>query len=94
MNWVTGGQFFYEIVTDKVELGARAWLAMLLKDPEEYPVGENASAPDKPQFVVEPALLGKFGAVRAGVSYIFPISGRLGGDGSMSGVRILLGAGF
>lgn len=85
-DWVTGAQFFYEI--GQFQLGARAWLAVLLKE------AVNDDALSKAQFAVEPAARAKFGPARLGLSYIAPIGGRLSGDTSFGGIRLLIGAEF
>jgi hypothetical protein len=86
VQWVTGGQFFYNIVEGKVDLGARAWITYFIKD--VYDVPAATEGPAKLNFVVEPQVLAKFNAIRAGLGFILPIGGRAGGDVQMNGLRL------
>lgn len=90
---VVGGQFFYGIVANKVDLGLRAWAAFMSGEFYDATL-PGGTPPDKVQFVLEPQARGAFGPVRAGLGFILPIGGRLGGDHSADGLRIDLGAVF
>ena len=90
---VAGGQFFYGVVANKVDLGLRAWAAFMSNEFIDASLA-GATPPDKVQFVLEPQARGSFGALRVGLGFILPIGGRLGGDESADGLRIDLGAAF
>src|SRR6185436_7947473 len=88
VEWVLGGQFFYNIVEGKIDLGTRAWVTYFVKDVYDVPVTPGAEGPAKLNLVIEPQVLAKFNAIRAGLGFIWPIGGRAGGDVQMNGLRL------
>jgi hypothetical protein len=90
---VVGGQFFYAVAANKIDLGLRAWVAFMSNEFIDATL-PGGTPPDKLQFVLEPQARGSFGPMRVGLGFIWPIGGRLGGDTSADGLRIDLGAVF
>ncbi len=89
-NWVTGASFFYDFLDGKVSPGLRAWLAVA-----ELPVSKGTSDYSGAQFVIEPDVnstipIGKSMAVRAGLGFLLPLGGPLGGSNSatINGFRL------
>lgn len=89
-DWVTGASFFYDFLGGKLTPGLRAWLAVA-----SQPVSRETINPNGAQFVLEPDVMGKLplgkdAKLAAGIGYVKPIAGPIGGrDGaSMSGLRI------
>lgn len=89
---VTGGEVFYDVVGDKLAVGSRAWIALLAKDTIDIDLTAQQESPSKVQLALEPGVRAKLGRWGAGLSYIAPLGGQLGGN--MSGVRLLLGGSF
>ena len=82
--WVTYASFHYGFFEGKLEPGLRAWLAVA-----KLPVHTLTHDYSGPQFVVEPQINGRFPvneaktmAVKAGLGFILPVSGALGGGGA------------
>jgi hypothetical protein len=90
---VAGGQIFYGVLADKIDIGLRAWAAAMSDEYIDATL-PGGTAPDKFQFVLEPQVRGCFGPVRAALGFLWPIGGRLGGDKSSDGLRIDLGTVF
>lgn len=96
-NWVTGASGSYDFLDGKVSPGLRTWLAVST---------EQASKGTRDfsgvQFALEPGVTGKFAitdgiSIRAGLSYIIPLGGPVGGQffgASMSGLRLMVGGLF
>lgn len=96
LNWVTGASFFYDFLDGKVSPGLRAWLAVTT-----LPVSVGTSDYSGAQFVIEPDVastifLNPNLAVRAGVGYVVPLGGHLGGTDAafISGLRLRAGISF
>jgi hypothetical protein len=89
MSWVTDLAFFYDLFDGMLAPGMRAWLAVA-----SAPVSLPTVDPSGAQFVLEPAVTGKFKLgqslkLGAGASYIAPLGGPLAGSGlAMGGVRL------
>lgn len=94
MTWVTGGSFFYEVLPEMLSVGTRAWLAQIVTEEVEVPLGPGEAAPSKTQFVLEPGVTAKIKMLRPSLGYLWPIGGRLGGDVKMSGLRLAIAAVF
>jgi hypothetical protein len=96
-NWVTGASIFYGFLDGKVSPGLRTWLAV-----STQPITKGTRDFSGPQFAIEPAVIGKFPitpaiAIKAGLSYILPIAGPVGGrdnSASMGGLRMQVGVLF
>lgn len=97
-TWLTGGSFFYDFFNGKLTPGLRAWLAVTT-----LPVFAGTRDYSGAQFVLEPDVHGLFPlnaagslAVRAGLGYVIPLGGALGGgqkigaenSGSVGGLRV------
>ena len=91
--WVTGGEAFYYVWGERIGIGTRAWLAVLAKEAVEV-VQKTAQdeTPSKVQAALEPTIRGHFGRLRAGIGYIAPLGGQLGGN--IAGLRLGVGAQF
>ncbi|UQA55926.1 hypothetical protein [Polyangium aurulentum] len=96
LNWVTGASFFYDFLDGKVSPGLRAWLAVTT-----LPVSVGTSDYSGAQFVIEPDVASTIFinpnlAVRAGVGYVVPLGGHLGGTDAafISGLRLRAGLAF
>jgi hypothetical protein len=96
LNWVTGASFFYDFLDGYVSPGLRAWLSVA-----QLPVSVGTSDYSGAQFVLEPEVTSTIPisaklAVRAGIGYILPLGGPLGGgaDATISGFRIRAGLAF
>jgi hypothetical protein len=96
LNWVTGASFFYDFLDGKVSPGLRAWLAVTT-----LPVSVGTSDYSGAQFVIEPDVASTIFinpnlAVRAGVGYVVPLGGHLGGTDAafISGLRLQAGISF
>ncbi len=88
IQWLVGGEIHFGLLENKLDLGTRAWTALLSN---EY-IDVLATAlvpPTKFQFVLEPQVRAFFGPVRAGIGFIWPIGGRLGSDNQqVNGLRL------
>lgn len=85
---VLGGEFFYDIIGNNVDLGLRAWWTQVWIEP--FSVGAGNGFP-KTQIAIEPGAHLKVGQIRGGLGFIWPIGGRVGGDFAMKGIRISAG---
>lgn len=93
--WTTYGTFHYDFLDGMVEPGLRAWLTYA-----SLPVHTATLDFSGAQFVLEPQVNGRFPvnaaktmAVKAGLGFILPVSGHLGGagapfDAAIKGFRI------
>jgi len=95
-NWVTSASFFYDFLDGMVSPGLRAWLAVT-----QLPVSKGTSDYSGAQFVIEPDVnstipIGKTMAVRAGLGFVVPVGGPLGGanSASINGFRVRAGLSF
>ncbi|MDC0745899.1 hypothetical protein [Polyangium mundeleinium] len=95
-NWVTSASFFYDFLDGMISPGLRAWLAV-----SQQPVTKGTSDYSGAQFVIEPDVnstipVGKSLAVRAGLGFIVPLGGPLGGSNSatINGFRLRAGLAF
>jgi hypothetical protein len=93
-EWLVGGQGYYGVLPGSLDLGARAWITCFIKDPIAPFVSEGASGPSPVQFVLEPSVVGKYRFIRAGLGFLWPIGGRVGGDVKMKGLRLNAAAVF
>jgi len=85
---VLGGLFRYAILDGKMDLGARAWIAYVANEFIKNDI-PNLTQPSKFQFVLEPEVRAAFGKFRAGLGFVWPMGGRVGGDTKMDGFRLL-----
>lgn len=95
LAWTTYASFHYDFLDGMVEPGLRAWLTYA-----SLPVTSGTRDYSGAQFVLEPQVNGRFPvnaaktmAVKAGLGFILPVSGHLGGagapfDASIKGFRI------
>jgi hypothetical protein len=94
--WVTHASFHYGFLEGKLEPGLKAWLAVA-KLPVSTPSRDDGGA----QFVLEPQVNGRFPigaekamAVKAGLGFVLPVAGPIGGgngpqfNAAMKGLRI------
>ncbi|MFT3766140.1 MAG: hypothetical protein QM820_11595 [Minicystis sp.] len=82
--WTTHASFHYDFLDGMLEPGLRAWLAVA-----KLPVHTTARDDSGAQFVLEPQVNGRFPvnadksmAVKAGIGFILPVAGPLGGGGA------------
>ncbi|MRG91057.1 hypothetical protein [Polyangium spumosum] len=95
-NWVTSASFSYDFLDGMVSPGLRAWLAV-----SQQAVTKGTSDYSGAQFVIEPGAnstipLGKSLALRAGLGFLIPLGGPLGGSNSatINGFRVRAGLAF
>jgi hypothetical protein len=87
---VIGGDFHYGFADNKVDVGARAWAALLSNDYYDINFsGGGVTTPSKFQFVLEPQVRVALGSIRGTLGFIWPLGGRLGGDQQVIGFRLM-----
>jgi len=91
ISGVLGGDFHLALYQDKIDIGTRAWMALISNDPYDLIYsGGGVTPPSKFQFVLEPQARAAFGPLRVVLGFIWPLGSRLGGDQTVNGLRLMV----
>lgn len=92
---VTGGQAFVELVRERLDLGARAWVAFIAAEDVDYSGQPGFKEPSKAQLAFEPIVRLRASAFRGTLGWIAPLGGRLNDEQSKwSGLQVTAGGVF